>query len=106
MATAPLPRRQVEMDAKIDEAIAKIDAALPVIFEKVAQARQSNSTPTPTPPTPTATAGFKVQNFTRTQQTFSQLAREMQESADAFDIDGVDVRVKTLSTQKTAPPRS
>ena len=104
MATAPLPRRQVEMDAKIDEAIAKIDAALPVIFEKVAQARQSNSTPTPTPPT--ATAGFKVQNFTRTQQTFSQLAREMQESADAFDIDGVDVRVKTLSTQKTAPPRS
>lgn len=76
-AAAPLPKKkQVEMDEKIDDAIAKIDAALPVIHQKVAQARESGRAPSPSP----ATSGFSVKNFMRTQQRLQTLAREMQES--------------------------
>jgi hypothetical protein len=80
MAAAPLPKKQVEMDEKIDEAIAKIDAALPVIHQRAAAAKEA--VPAAGPPSPSRP--YPVKNFMRTQQMLSKLANEMKES-DTFD---------------------
>lgn len=91
MAAAPLPKKQVDLDAKIDEVIAKIDEALPRIHQRVAQGEEG-LTPSP---------GHG--NFMRTQQALSQLAREIQESAE---IDAVELEVKMIERRRLAPPKS
>lgn len=80
MSAAPAPQERSDLDAKIDAALARIDAALPAIHKRIADSKADESAPSLTPSPETCQLTFQ-----RTQQALVKLVQEMKDS-DTFDI--------------------